>query len=119
MPIRTLSIGATFRLFCGTRTVSTGVAEESILMLDESVDIVAALSVCWLCVGVGAAAPVPNCEVDESVVVDSGVAAGAGVGSGVGAGVGSAAGVGAGVVVTSPPVVCVDVLCAPSFETRM
>ena len=59
IPIFTLSIGETCRLLRGTRTVSTGVAVESIFMLDESVDIAAALSVCWLCVGVGATAPVP------------------------------------------------------------
>ena len=62
IPIFTLSIGETFRLLRGTLTVSTGVAAESIFivdLLDESVVIVAALSVCWLCVGVGATAPVP------------------------------------------------------------
>jgi hypothetical protein len=82
IPIRTLSIGATFRLLRGTRTVSVGagvvvVLDESILipdMLDESVvvdvvGVVTALSVCWLCVGVGAAAPVPSCVDEESVVV--------------------------------------------------
>jgi hypothetical protein len=51
------------------------------------------------------------------VGVGAGVGAGAGVGSGAGAGAGSAAG--AGVVVTSPFVEFVDVLCEPSFETRM
>jgi hypothetical protein len=81
IPIRTLSTGATFRLLRGTRTVSVGagvvvVLDESILipdMLDESVVVdvvgVTALSVCWLCVGVGAAAPVPSCVDEESVVV--------------------------------------------------
>jgi hypothetical protein len=45
--------------------VSTGVAEESVFigaMLDESVVVVVgvmALSDCWLCVTVGAGAPVP------------------------------------------------------------
>ena len=81
IPIFTLSIGETFRLLRGTLTVSTGVADESIFipdMLDESVVIVDALSVCWLCVGVGATAPVPYCE--ESVV-GAVLAAGAGVGS--------------------------------------
>jgi hypothetical protein len=78
-PIRTLSIGETFRLSRCTRTVSVGAGvvvvvafEESIFipdMPDESVGAAAALSVCWLCVGVGAAAPVPSCDVDESVVV--------------------------------------------------
>jgi hypothetical protein len=76
-PIRTLSIGETFRLSRCTRTVSVGAGvvvafEESIFipdMPDESVGAVTALSVCWLCVGVGAAAPVPSCDVDESVVV--------------------------------------------------
>jgi hypothetical protein len=63
-PIRTLSIGETLRLSRGTRTVSVGAG-----ILDESVGVVTALSVCWLCVGVGAAAPVPSCEDDESVVV--------------------------------------------------
>jgi hypothetical protein len=48
-----------------------------------------------------------------------GAATGAGVGSGAGAGAGSAAGAGAGVVVTSPFVADVDVVCEPSFETRM
>jgi hypothetical protein len=84
IPIRTLSTGATFRLLRGTRTVSVGagvvvvvVLDESILipdMLDESVvvdveGVATALSVCWLCVGVGAAAPVPSCVDEESVVV--------------------------------------------------
>ena len=118
IPIFTLSTGETFRLVRGTLTVSTGVAAESIFipdMLDESVDIVDALSVCWLCVGVAAAAPVPYCE--ESVV-GAVVAAGAGVGSGAGAGAGSAAGAGAGVLVTSPFVDCVDV-CEPSLVTRI
>ena len=69
IPIFTLSIGETLRLVRGTLTVSTGVALESIFavesifipdMLDESVVVVVtALSVCWLCVGVGATAPVP------------------------------------------------------------
>jgi hypothetical protein len=85
-PIRTLSIGETFRLSRGTRTVSVGagvvVVDESIFipdMLEESVGVVTALSVCWLCVGVGAAAPVPSCEEDESVVVaDESVVVGAG-----------------------------------------
>jgi hypothetical protein len=53
------------------------------------------------------------------VVVGVGAGVGAGVGSGAGAGAGSAAGAGAGVVVTSPFVEFVDVLCEPSFETRM
>jgi hypothetical protein len=66
-PIRTLSIGETFRLLRGTRTVSVGAGVVGVA--DESVGVVTALSVCWLCVGVGAAAPVPSCEVDESVVV--------------------------------------------------
>jgi hypothetical protein len=77
MPIFTLSMGETFRLLRGTRTVSVGAGlivafDESIFipdMLDESVVVVTALSVCWLCVGVGAAAPVPSCLDDESVVV--------------------------------------------------
>jgi len=57
MPIRTLSIGDTCRLLRGTRTVSVAVESMDIPdMLDESVDV---LSACWLCVGVGAAAPVP------------------------------------------------------------
>ncbi len=67
----TLSMGDTFKLLRGTRTVSTladesicmlPMLDESVFMLDESVvmvDVVAALSPCWLCVGVGAAAPVP------------------------------------------------------------
>jgi hypothetical protein len=53
------------------------------------------------------------------VVVGAGVGAGAGVGSGAGAGAGSAAGAGAGDVYTSPFVADVDVVCDPSFETRM
>ena len=64
--MRTLSIGETCSGPRFTRTVSTGVAEESIFipdMLDESVVVVVvvvvALSPCWLCVGVGATAPVP------------------------------------------------------------
>lgn len=62
----------------------------------------------------------PIC-VDESVVVVVVLVVGAGVGSGAGAGAGagSAAGAGAGVVVTSPFVADVDVVCEPSFVTRM
>jgi hypothetical protein len=66
MPILTLSIGETCsEPLGGTFTVSTGVAEESVFigaMLDESVVVVVgvmALSACWLCVTVGAGAPVP------------------------------------------------------------
>ncbi|MEP7065187.1 MAG: hypothetical protein ABI889_04070 [Gemmatimonadota bacterium] len=91
IPIRTLSIGDTFKLLRGTRTVSVGVVE--LLVLDESVcipdmpdeslvmllaggvvvvvvllDAPAVLSDCVLCVGVGAAAPVPYCFDDESVM---------------------------------------------------
>ncbi len=146
--MRTLSIGETERLLRGTRTVSTGVADESIFipdMLDESVDMVdvdvdIALSPCWLCVGVGAAAPVPYWFVESVVavvvvlVVGAGVGSAAGVGwaagagSAAGAGIDSAAGAGAcigsaagaGVVVTSPLVADVDVvLCEPSLETRI
>ena len=61
--MRTLSIGETCSGPRFTRTVSTAVDEESIFipdMLDESVVVVViALSPCWLCVGVGATAPVP------------------------------------------------------------
>ncbi|HMA02585.1 MAG: hypothetical protein ACM34L_07650 [Gemmatimonas sp.] len=76
IPIRVLSIGETVRLLRGMPVESLRV------MLDESVVVVlelggvvvvvvvaAALSVCWLCVGVGAAAPVPSCWDAESVVV--------------------------------------------------
>lgn len=76
IPIRVLSIGETVRLLRGMPVESVRV------MLDESVVVVlelggvvvvvvvaAALSVCWLCVGVGAAAPVPSCWDAESVVV--------------------------------------------------
>lgn len=77
IPIRVLSIGETVRLLRGMLVESVRV------MLDESVVVVvlelggvvvvvvvaAALSVCWLCVGVGAAAPVPSCWDAESVVV--------------------------------------------------
>jgi hypothetical protein len=106
-------------------------------MLDESVVVVgapAALSVCWLCVGVGAAAPVPSCEDEESVVVvvdDEGVVVmlvdgvvdieesvvvedGGVVVEGV-VDIEESVVVVEGDVVTSP----VDVACEPSFETRM
>lgn len=53
------------------------------------------------------------------VVLVVGAGAGAAIGSGAGAGAGSAAGAGAGVVVTSPFVADVDVVCEPSFDTRM
>lgn len=116
IPILTLSIGETFRLLRGTRTVSTGVSVFMPFMLDESVfmpfmleesvlmlDMAAALSACWLCVGVGAAAPVPYCIDEESVVVvvlaaGAGIGSGAGAGSAAGAGAGSAAGAGVGAV---------------------
>ena len=66
MPILALSTGDTCSELRGTFTVSTGVAEESVFigaMLDESVVVVVgvmALSDCWLCVTVGAGAPVPS-----------------------------------------------------------
>ena len=67
IPILTLSIGETCSELRGTFIVSTGVFEESIFipdMLDESVVVVVvgvmALSDCWLCVTVGAGAPVPS-----------------------------------------------------------
>ena len=66
MPILTLSIGETCSELRGTFSVSTDF-EESIFipdMLDESVVVVVvgviALSDCWLCVTVGAGAPVPS-----------------------------------------------------------
>ena len=51
----------------------------------------------------------------------AGIGSAAGIGAGVAAGIGAgvAAGIGAGVVVTSPLVAEVDVVCEPSFETRM
>ena len=55
----------------------------------------------------------------DGVGAGVGSATGAGLGSGAGAGAGSAAGAGAGAVYTSPFVADVDVLCEPSFETRM
>lgn len=93
IPILVLSIGETCRLLRGiVRLVSVGVVVELVVAFDESIFIpdmleesvvvlelggvvvvVAApvvLSDCWLCVGVGAAAPVPSCWDDESVVVD-------------------------------------------------
>ena len=145
-PIFVLSIGETVRLLCGVAeftAVESEVAGVVVVlelgvvdMLDESVPVVvvlafgvvvlvelggvvvvAELSVCWLCVGVGAAAPVPSCVEDESVVVvvvveddgvviddesvvveDDGVVV-----------------VEDGEDVTSP----VDVACEPSFDTRM
>ena len=78
-PIFVLSIGETVRLLCGVAEFLT--ADVSVVdvpdMLEESVVVVvvlafggvvvvAELSVCWLCVGVGAGAPVPSCV--ESVV---------------------------------------------------
>jgi hypothetical protein len=139
MPILRLSTGDTLKLLRGTRTVSTfadesmgmfDMLDESDFMLDESdfmldesvvvvVDVIAALSPCWLCVGVGAGAPVPNWVDDESVVVVVVDVDAAGSGAGAGAGAGSAAGAGAGVVFTSPFAADVDVVCEPSFETRM
>jgi hypothetical protein len=76
MPIRALSTGETLRLFLRTVVVSVGVAGgvvvlmllivESLLMVEsrfivESLVVGAiVLSPCWLCVGVGAGAPVPS-----------------------------------------------------------
>ena len=129
-PMRVLSMGETVRLLRGvvelaveSVVVVVVVLDGGVDMLDESVPVVvvlafggvvvvAELSVCWLCVGVGAGAPMPSCVVsvvgvvdgdvvidDESVVVDDdGVVV-----------------VDDGDVVTSP----VDVACEPSFDTRM
>jgi hypothetical protein len=94
-PIFVLSIGETVRLLCGVAeflTADVSVVDVPVVdvpdMLEESVVVVvvlafgvvvvslllelggvvvvAELSVCWLCVGVGAGAPVPSCV--ESVV---------------------------------------------------
>jgi hypothetical protein len=54
----------------------------------------------------------------ESVVVVVVVDA-AGSGAGAGAGSAAGAGAGAGIVFTSPFAADVDVVCEPSFETRM
>jgi hypothetical protein len=83
--MRVLSMGETVRLFCGVAELAAAVESVGgvvvvvvgVDMLDESVPVVvvlafggvvvvAELSVCWLCVGVGAGAPVPSCV--ESVV---------------------------------------------------
>jgi hypothetical protein len=55
--MRTLSTGDTCSELRGTLTVSTGVAEESTVVVVVGVT---ALSDCWLCVTVGAGAPVPS-----------------------------------------------------------
>ena len=105
-PIFVLSIGETVRLLCGVTVLLAAFLAESVAvvvvpkldvpdMLEESVPVVvvlafggvvlvelggvvvvAELSVCVLCVGVGAGAPVPSCVesvvglVDESVAVE-------------------------------------------------
>ena len=124
--MRALSTGDTFRLLRGTRTVSTGVvvvalAVESVRIVESDI---AVLSVCMLCVGVGATAPVPYCDESVFAAVESLVVmvvdAAGGVAVSAGAGAGAAAGAGAGAVYTSPPVdCCVVVECVPSFDTLM
>ena len=172
-PIFVLSIGETVRLLCGVAeftAVESEVAgvvvvlelgvvdmlEESVVVLAfgvvvlvelGGVVVVAELSVCWLCVGVGAGAPVPICVesvvglVDESlVVVDDGVVVVVPIDESV---VVEEDGVGVVVVVEDDGVVIddesvvveddgvvvvedgedvtspVDVACEPSFDTRM
>jgi hypothetical protein len=96
IPMRVLSIGETFRLLRGMAPLVVVSVPVVVVLAFGGVVVVAELSVCWLCVGVGAGAPVPICVEsllgvavvegdvvvvlldDESVVVDDD-GAGAGV----------------------------------------
>jgi hypothetical protein len=127
IPMRVLSTGDTERLL-------RGMPDESVVVVPlGGVVVVVLLSVCWLCVGVGAVAPVPSCVEDESVFVVVVDVEGDAVvelldeesvvveDDGVDIEDESVVvvveddGVVEGDVVTSP----VDVACEPSFETRM
>ena len=65
-PMRVLSIGATVRLLRGVAPLTALSVPVVVVLALGGVVVVAELSVCWLCVGVGAGAPVPSCV--ESVV---------------------------------------------------
>jgi hypothetical protein len=75
-PMRVLSIGDTVRLLRGAAPLTALSVPVVVVLAFGGVVVVAELSVCWLCVGVGAGAPVPSCVesvvglVDESVVVE-------------------------------------------------
>jgi hypothetical protein len=76
IPIRVLSMGETVRLLRGVAPLAVLSVPVVVVLAFGGVVVVAELSVCWLCVGVGAAAPVPSCvesvvgRVDESVAVE-------------------------------------------------
>jgi hypothetical protein len=61
IPMRVLSIGETFRLLRGMEPLVVVSVPVVVVLAFGGVVVVAELSVCWLCVGVGAGAPVPIC----------------------------------------------------------
>jgi hypothetical protein len=76
IPMRVLSTGDTDRLLRGVAPLAVLSVPVVVVLAFGGVVVVAELSVCWLCVGVGAGAPVPSCVesvvglVDESVTVE-------------------------------------------------
>jgi hypothetical protein len=63
-PILVLSTGETVRLLCGVALLVAPLVLSVpvvVVLAFGGVVVVAELSVCWLCVGVGAGAPVPSC----------------------------------------------------------
>jgi hypothetical protein len=76
IPMRVLSTGETLRLLRGMAPLVVLSVPVVVVLAFGGVVVVAELSVCWLCVGVGAGAPVPSCVesvvglVDESVLTE-------------------------------------------------